>query len=362
MRAAVINEIGAGFEIEELEVDNPRGAEVLVRVEAAGLCHSDLIVSTVDRGRPLPMVVGHEMAGVVVALGPDATDFQIGDHVIATEISFCGTCEECVNGSTFRCLQPTRAMRSPQDPARLTRNGDRVEAFGVAGFAEYTVLHQNKLVRVPEQIPFAHAAVLGCATATGVGSVVNAAKVLPGDTVAVIGLGGIGLNMIQGAKLAGAKTIIGIDLQPHKLELAKKFGATHVINGGSQDVLATVKEITGGGVHHSFEAIGLGATQRQAIDITRTGGDIYFIGIPQGKPLDLNIMMDLLVRQRSVHGVYMGSSNVRKDIPYYADLYLQGRLNLEDLVAREIQLDQINEAYQEQETGAIARTVIRFEH
>ncbi|HJX76751.1 Zn-dependent alcohol dehydrogenase [Glutamicibacter sp.] len=360
MRAAVVNTIGEGFDIQEIEVDQPRGKEVLVKVEAAGLCHSDHIVANVDRGRPLPMVVGHEMAGIVVDLGPAATDFEIGDHVIATEISFCGTCAECVNGASYRCTSPHSALRGSEDPARLTREGHRVEGFGVAGFAEYTVLHQNKLVKVPKEIPFAQAAVLGCATATGVGAVLNAAKVAPGETVAVVGLGGIGLNVIQGARLAGAKTIIGIDLQPDKLELAKKFGATHVIHGGEQDVVAAIKEITGTGVHHSFEAIGLGATQRQAIDVTRTGGHVHFIGLPQGKPLELNVMLDLLIHQRSLHGIYMGSSNVRKDIPYYADLYLQGRLNLDDLIAQEIPLEQINEAYEKQETGAIARSVIRF--
>jgi len=360
MLAAVINTIGNGFDIEELDIDEPRGQEILVKVEAAGLCHSDHIVATTDRGRPLPMVVGHEMAGVVVGLGPEASDFTIGDHVIASEISFCGTCEECINGATFRCLNPQHALRGSDAPARLSRKGERVEGFGVAGFAEYTVLHQNKLVRVPEQIPFAQAAVLGCATATGVGAVLNAAKVAPGETVAVVGLGGIGLNVIQGARLAGAKTIIGIDLQPDKLELAKKFGATHVINGREEDVLATVRQITGGGVHHSFEAIGLAATQRQAMEVTKTGGHVYFIGIPQGQPLDMNIMLDLLIPQRNLHGIYMGSSSVRKDIPYYAELYLQGRLNLNDLVAQEISLQDINDAYATQETGSIARSVIRF--
>ncbi|WP_411731070.1 zinc-binding dehydrogenase [Paeniglutamicibacter sp.] len=360
MRAAVINAIGAGFEIQDLDIDEPRGAEVLVRVEAAGLCHSDMIVASVDRGRPLPMVVGHEMAGVVVKLGPEATDFQIGDHVIGSEISFCGACEECVNGATYRCLNPGAVMRAPQDPARLSLDGQRVEAFGVAGFAEFTVLHQNKLVKIPAEIPFAQAAVLGCATATGVGAVLNSAKVAPGQSVAVVGLGGIGLNLVAGARLAGARTIIGIDLQPDKLELARKFGATHVINGAEEDVVARVQEITGRGVHHAFEAIGLGATQRQAIEATRTGGDVHFIGIPQGKPLELSVMMDLLVKQRSLHGIYMGSSNIRKDIPYYAELYLQGRLNLDDLIAQEIELEQINEAYERQETGAIARSIIRF--
>ncbi|RAN78168.1 alcohol dehydrogenase [Bacillus sp. SRB_336] len=360
MRAAVINTIGAGFQIQDLDIDEPRGAEVLVKVEAAGLCHSDMIVATTDRGRPLPMVVGHEMAGVVVGLGPDATGFELGDHVVGSEISFCGVCEECVDGASYRCLNPGAVTRPPSAPARLSRGGERVEAFGVAGFAEYTVLHQNKLVKIPAEIPFAQASVLGCATATGVGAVLNAARVSPGQSVAVVGLGGVGLNLVAGARLAGARTIVGIDLQPAKLDLARRFGATHVINGAATDVAAAVRDITGRGVHHAFEAIGLGATQRQAIEVTRVGGDVHFIGIPQGKPLELNVMVDLLMHQRSLHGIYMGSSTIRRDIPYYAELYLQGRLNLDDLIAQEITLDGINEAYARQETGAIARSIIRF--
>jgi S-(hydroxymethyl)glutathione dehydrogenase/alcohol dehydrogenase len=360
VKAAVINQIDGTFDIEELEIDVPRGAEVLVEVKAAGLCHSDMIVASVDRGRPLPMVVGHEMAGIVIELGPEATDFQIGDHVIASEISFCGCCEECVDGATYRCTDPGSIHRTPDDVPKLRRNGEAVHAFGVAGFAEHALVHQNKLVRVPEEIPFPQAAVLGCATTTGVGAALNSARVQPGDTVAVVGLGGIGLNIVSGAQIAGAKTIIGIDLHPAKLELARKFGATHVINSGEEDVAARVKEITALGVHHSFEAIGLGLTQKLAINLTRVGGAVYFIGIPQGAPLNFNVMTDLLVGQRKLQGVYMGSSNIRRDIPFYADLYLQGRLNLNDLIGQEISLAQINDAYGVQESGAIARSVITF--
>lgn len=360
MKAAVINTIGEPFAIEDLEIDTPRGSEVLVEVKAAGLCHSDFIVANVDRGRPLPMVVGHEMAGVVAAVGPDATDFEIGDHVSASEINSCHSCEECTNGAPFRCLNQGILNRAPDAPAKLTRSGERMEAFGVAGFAEYTLVHQNKLVKIPPAIPFPQAAVLGCATSTGVGAALNSANVSPGDTVAVIGLGGIGLNVISGARIAGAGKIIGIDLHPSKLDLALKFGATDVINGRETDVVTRVREITGRGVHHAFEAIGLGATQRQAIDVSRVGGNVYFIGIPQGSPLELNVMGDLMVGQRSIQGVYMGSSNIRRDIPFYCDLYLQGRLNLDDLIAQEVSLDHINEAYAQQEGGSIARSIIRF--
>lgn len=358
MKAALVNTPNGRFDIEEIEISDPVGSEVLVEVRAAGLCHSDLLVASIDRGRPLPMVVGHEMAGVVAAVGPEVRDLAVGDHVVGSEVSFCGHCEECRTGHTFRCLAPGAILRPAEAGPKLRRGDEAVNAFGVAGFAQYTLCHSNKLVRIPREIPFPQAAVLGCATATGVGAALNTAKVQPGDTVAVIGLGGIGLNILSGARIAGASVIIGIDVHDSKLELAPGFGATHVINSAEEDAVERVREITGRGVHHSFEAIGLARTQGQAIDMARVGGGAYFIGIPQGPPLELNVMMQLIATQRRIQGVYMGSSDIRRDIPFYADLYLQGRLNLDDLIAREIRLDEINEAYRIQEKGGIARSVI----
>lgn len=358
MKAALINAIGGKFDVEDIEISEPVGAEVLVEVKAAGLCHSDMLVASVDRGRPLPMVAGHEMAGIVAAVGPDVRGLAVGDHVVGSEVSFCGHCEECRTGNTFRCMSPGDIGRPEEAGPKLRRGSEAVQAFGVAAFAEYTLCHENKLVRIPKAVPFPQAAVLGCATTTGVGAALNTAQVGPGDTVAVIGLGGIGLNILSGARIAGAATIIGIDVHASKLGLAARFGATHVINSAEEDPVTRVREITGRGVHHSFEAIGLGKTQGQALDMTRVGGGAYFIGIPQGAPLELNVMTQLMIPQRRVQGVYMGSSDIRRDIPLYAELYLQGRLNLDDLIAREIQLDEINDAYRVQETGSIARSVI----
>lgn len=360
MRAAIINEIGRGFSVEDVQLDEPRGAEVLVEVKAAGLCHSDYSVANTDRGRPLPMVVGHEMAGVVVQLGPDVQDFQIGDHVVGTEVSSCRACESCVGGAPYRCLNPAAIRRAPGEPAKLSQRERAIHGFGLSAFAEYSVVHQNKLVRIPAEIPFSQAAVLGCATATGVGAVLNSAKVSPGESVVVIGLGGVGLNVISGAALAGARHIIGVDIQGDKLELANNFGATHTFNGEDSGMLEAIRAVTGGGADHAFEVIGFGQTQRQAIEVTKVGGAVHFVGIPKGEPLDLSVMSDLLVGQRSLHGVYMGASDLRRDIPYYCDLYLQGRLNLDDLVAQEIELEEINKAYVQQSTGSIARSVIRF--
>ncbi|MDR2256478.1 MAG: zinc-binding dehydrogenase [Arthrobacter sp.] len=358
MQAALITRLDGSFELGDVDIDTPRGAEVLVEVKAAGLCHSDFLVATLDRGRELPLVAGHEMAGVAVGLGPDVTDLEIGDHVVATEIDFCGRCAACRAGQPYRCQNPAAVRRPDGAPARLSSLTGTVNAFGVAGFAERTLLHQNKLVRIPKDVPFEKAAVLGCAVSTGMGAVLNTAAVRPGETVAVVGLGGIGLNAIQGAALAGARTIIGVDLQPSKLELAtEKFGATHAFNA-ADDVATAVRELTGGGVDHVFEAIGLGVTQRQALELARVGGSVNLIGIPQGAPLEFSVMRDLLMTQRTLRGVYMGSSDPRRDIPFYADLYLQGRLNLDDLVASTVSLGEIGEAYARQEGGAIARTVV----
>lgn len=360
MRAAVINEIGAGFQIEDVSIDEPMGAEVLVEVRAAGLCHSDYSLATIDRGRALPMLVGHEMSGVVVAVGPDAHDLAVGDHVIGTQIQACGLCRACSAGKPYQCSNPG-ALSRPADAAPRLRQQDRaVSSFGLGAFAEYALVHQNQLVRVPEEIPFAQAAILGCATATGVGSVLNAARVCASESVVVIGLGGVGLNVLSGARIAGARQIIGIDLQPEKLELAERFGATHALNGADPNLRERIFDITDGGADHAFEVIGFEETQRQAIDSTRVGGSVHFIGIPRSNPFELSVMADLLVGQRSLNGIYMGASDMRRDIPYYCDLYIQGRLNLDDLIAQEISLDQINSAYEQQSSGAIARSVISF--
>lgn len=360
MRAAVINRLDGTFDVEELTMDRPLRDEVLVEVGAAGLCHSDFLVASVDRGRPVPMVAGHEMAGTVIEVGDDVRGLEVGDRVVATEVDFCGACRECRISAPFRCLDPGAARRPSGAPAKLSRDGEPVTAFGVAGFAERVLLHRNKLVKVPTAIPFAQAAVLGCAVSTGVGAVLNSAGVRAGQTVAVVGLGGVGLNVVQGAVLAGARAVVGIDVQPSKLELGRRFGATHVVNASTGDVAGAVRDATGGGADHVFEAIGFAKTQRQAIGLTRTGGSVNFIGIPQGSPLDVDVMRHLLMGQRTFRGVYMGSTDPRRDIPFYAELYLQGRLNLDDLVSARVGLDAINEAYARQETGAIARSVITF--
>ncbi|MFC4244757.1 Zn-dependent alcohol dehydrogenase [Gryllotalpicola reticulitermitis] len=361
MRAAVVHQINGVFDVEDdVEIGTPQGREVLVEVKASGLCHSDLHLAENDFGIPLPMVLGHEVAGIVTAVGPDVTDFAVGDHVVGSLVQSCGHCAACRAGRTYQCSNPNETLRDPANGSRLTAGGAPVtQGMGLGGFAEQALIHENQLAKVPDALPFPQAALLGCGTVTGAGGAINTAGVRFGDTVAVIGAGGVGLNVISGAKIAGADRIIAVDLQPAKLELAAKFGATDLVNPAETDPVAAVLELTGGGVDHAFEVIGLTSTSEQAIKMARLGGGAYLIGVHKpGATLAVDVLTDLLYGQKKVQGVYMGSTNIKHDIPYYADLYLQGRLNLDDLVSREIGLDQINSAYEELKSGSIARSVI----
>jgi S-(hydroxymethyl)glutathione dehydrogenase/alcohol dehydrogenase len=361
MKAAILNSLDGTFQIEEIEIDAPRGREVLVEVKASGLCHSDLHFAEQDFGVPLPAVLGHELAGVVLAIGPEAREFAVGDHVVGSLIQFCGHCRACISGRTYQCTHPEETLRDDPDHAhRLTRDGDGVtQVFGTGAFAERALVHENQLALVPKELPFAQASLLGCGTITGAGAAINTAAVRPGDTVAVIGIGGVGLNVISGAKLAGAARIVAIDMQPKKEELARRFGATDFIDASAGDSVEAVRMLIDGGVDHAFEVVGIKTTSEQAIKMACKGGGAYLIGVHSPmKTIDVNVTIDLLTNQVDLRGVYMGSSNIKHDIPMYAQLYLQGKLNLDDLISREINIGEINDAYKELKQGAIARSVI----
>ena len=360
MKAAVLNALNGTFDIENIDIDVPKGREVLVEVKASGLCHSDLHMAQNDFGVPLPAVLGHELAGIVKQVGPDVREFQVGDHVVGSLIQYCGHCEACLDGRTYQCAHPEETLRATTDGQRLTRAGQPVTAvFGTAAFAELALVHENQLARVPEALPFPQASILGCGCVTGAGAAINTADVKPGDTVAVLGVGGVGLNVISGARLAGASRIIAIDTQPAKEDLARRFGATDFVDASKGDAVEAVRALTGGGVQHAFEVIGLKPTSEQSIKMARKGGAAYMIGIHKpGSSIAVDALGDLIDRQVTVKGVYMGSSNIKHDIPMYAELYLQGRFNLDDLISREISLAEINGAYDELKKGVIARSVI----
>ncbi|WP_159502168.1 zinc-binding dehydrogenase [Microbacterium sp. 18062] len=360
-RASIVTALGAGFETEDLEIDDPIGREVLIEVKASGLCHSDLHAATTGLGFPFPAVFGHEIAGVVRSVGPETTGIVPGQHVVASLVQFCGDCAACRSDRTYQCERPAETGRGDGEAPRLRRADGQpvVAAFGTGGFSELCLVHENQVVVVSDDLPFPVAAILGCATITGAGAAINSAGVRVGDSVAVIGLGGVGLNVISGARLAGATTIVAIDAQEEKLALAPRFGATHTVHAdGETDVVAAVQQITGGGVDHAFEVIGLASTTQDAIRMTRVGGAANLIGIHRPGSTIAVDPGDLLISQRTIRGIYMGSSNIKTDIPRYARLYQQGRLNLDDLIAREIALDDVAEAYEQLRSGTTARSVI----
>jgi len=362
MKASVVKKVGGIFQTEDVQIDQPKGYEVLVNIKASGLCHSDLHVRDADYGFPFPAVLGHEPAGIVEAVGESVTEFKTGDHVVGCLIQFCGSCEECLSGRTYLCKHPEFTVRKAGEAPRLKdKNGNLMnQGFGLGGFSEKMIAHQNQLAKVPNEMPFDKACLLGCGTVTGAGAIINTAKVKPGNSVAIIGVGGVGLNAISGAKVAGATTIIAIDIDDQKLEFSKKFGATHTINSKKEDAVSRVKEISEGGVNAAFEVIGLKATSEQAVEMAKRGGGAYLIGMSKPNTLlSVKSYEEMLINGKRLEGVMMGSTNLKRDIPMYAKLYLEGRMNLDDLVYKTIHIDQVEEAYQELASGKIVgRTVI----
>lgn len=359
MKASVVTTRGGGFSVGEVELADPIGREVLVDIKASGLCHTDLTVATADIGYPVPAVFGHEAAGVVTAVGPDVTQVKEGDHVVGCLIQFCGQCTKCLSGRTFECLQPEFTLRGEDEAPRLVHDGEPIsQAFGLGGFAERALVHENQLAVVPGDLPFPQAALLGCGVVTGAGAVLNTADVHHGDTVVVMGAGGVGLNAISGAVLAGASRIVVTDIADGKLERAEAFGATDVINSSQVDPVEAVRDLLPGGVDHVFDFVGARPVTAQGLQMLGTGGGLYLIGIMGENPgIDLDALA-LLTNRSRVEGVYMGSSNLKRDIPFYAEMSLRGRFNLKDLVSKEIALGEIDQGYESLKDGSIARVVI----
>ncbi|MET9262125.1 Zn-dependent alcohol dehydrogenase [Amycolatopsis sp. NPDC004079] len=364
MKAAVLLEVGKPLEIRDIDLAAPLAHEVVVDVKASGLCHSDLYTMKTDFGWPVPLVLGHEVAGVVSSVGQDVTDVAVGDHVVANLISSCGRCANCLRGVPTNCTDPGAIRRGPGEKPRYSMHGVPVSQIGdIGGFAEQILVHERNLVPIDRTIPFDRAALLGCGVITGVGAVKNAAGVRFGDSVAVIGCGGVGLNVVQGAAISGASHVVAIDLQPAKLELARRFGATDVVDPAEEaDLPARVRKIVGkAGVDYAFEVIGLPQTVQQAIDITDTGGSTYVVGKMKPGTSAALTAADLLRGNKKLSGVFMGATVAGVDIPLYSKLYQQGRLNLDDLVSETISLDRINEGYAKLEKGEIARSVVVFD-
>ena len=359
MRAAVLETIPSTLEVTEVDIDTPHRREVLVRTVAAGLCHSDLHFMEGKYLHDTPTIPGHEVAGIVEAVGDDVTELQPGDHVIGCLSIFCGRCEFCLSGRPVLCNRQG-LERHEKQPFRLSRNGEKIHQFlRLSAFAEYLLVHENTLVKIRDDMPLDRAALIGCAVTTGIGAVFNTAKVPPGSTVAVLGCGGVGLNVVQGAAIAGAGRVIAIDTMPWKLDLAREFGATDLVDVHAGDPAEQVKELTGGGVEYSFEAIGLKVAAEQSFAMLRKGGTATVVGmIPEGQKIE--IPGSELLDEKRIQGSNMGSNRFRVDMPRYVDLYMSGRLKLDELVSRRISLNEINDGFEAMKRGDVARSVITF--
>ena len=359
MKAAVVTEFGSGFHVADVELDSPAAREVIVEVRASGLCHSDYTVAASDYGFPVPAVFGHEVAGVVTEVGPEVRTLRSGDHVVACLVQSCGTCAKCIIGRPYQCLVPGANERGPDDAPRLKHPAmDLTQGFGVGGFAEKVLVHERMLVKVPEALPFAQAAIIGCGVVTGAGSVLNSAAVRAGDTVVVVGAGGVGLNAVQAASLVGASRIVAVDLQQPQLDRAAKLGATDVVRADEGDPVDAVRAALPDGADHVFDFVGVRSVTEQAFGMVGMGGGLYLIGSSSADPgLDVDAR-ELMMRHAKVQGVGMGSTNPHRDIPVYADLYLQGRYDLDALVSRTIALDEIDAGYAAMKAESLARVVI----
>jgi S-(hydroxymethyl)glutathione dehydrogenase / alcohol dehydrogenase len=358
MKALVVNVLGGGFDFEDVEIAAPIRREVLVDVQASGLCHTDLLFATHDIV-PMPAVLGHEVSGIVAAVGPDVTQFRAGDHVVGSLAQSCGSCARCLSGRSFQCLHPESTLRRTADPPRLSHNGVGLfQGLGLGGFAERALIHENQLAVLPKEMPFAQAALLGCGVVTGAGAVLNTAGVNAGDTVVIFGAGGVGLNAISGARIAGASRIVVIDIQPKRLEAAKQFGATDVIDSMKSKPVDAVRDLLPRGADHVFDFVGLKAVAEQGLAMLGGGGGLYLVGVARPEVnIDLNIF-DSIGGQKHVHGVNFGSTNFKRDIPMYAELYLQGRINLDDLVSKRITLRDVNDGYAALKDGSLNRIVV----
>jgi len=372
IRAAVLNRMGAQppyavskpLAIEEVELDPPGQGEVLIRIAAAGLCHSDLSVINGDRPRPTPMVLGHEAAGVVEEAGPGVTDLEKGDHVIMVFVPSCGHCVPCAEGRPALCEPGAVANTAGtllSGARRLHRNGQEVHHhLGVSAFAQYATVSRRSLVKIDPALPLDEAALFGCAVLTGVGAVINTARVPVGASVAVIGLGGVGLSSLLGAVACGARRIVAVDLSDEKLGLARQLGATDTVNAGTTDAVGEIREATKGGVEFVFEMAGSARAMELAYRITRRGGTTVTAGLPPPDAVLPLPLVNLVAEERTVKGSYIGTCVPSRDVPRLIELYQRGRLQVDRLMSGRLALDDINVGFDRLAEGKAVRQVVLF--
>jgi alcohol dehydrogenase len=366
VRGAVLRELGLPapyaesrpLEIAELQLDRPGPGEVLVRVRAAGLCHSDLSVIDGSRPRVMPMVLGHEAAGEVVETGPGVSGLAAGDHVVLTFVPSCGTCAPCLAGRAALCEPGAAANAAGTLLSGARRWGDGLHHhLGVSAFAEQIVVSERSAVRVDPALPFDVAALFGCAVLTGVGAVLHSARVAPGDSVAIFGLGGVGLAALLGARVAGAGTIVAVDVVPAKLERARELGATHAVPAGP-DAVEAVRDLTGGGATHVVETAGSARVLADAYAATRRGGTTVTVGLPHPEQQFSIPAVSLVAEERTLRGSYLGSSVPARDIPRFVALHLAGQLPVEHLLTHRLALDELNEGFDRLARGEAVRQAV----
>jgi len=360
MKAAVLEHIPGELVIDDVQIANVGPHEVLVQTTAAGLCHSDLHFIEGKYPHPVPTVLGHESAGVVEAVGSQVSYVQPGDHVISCISGFCGACRYCLSGRPNLC-DKVGLSADPGGPPRLRRGDQPIFQFAdLSSFAEQLLVHEHMLVKIRPDMPLDKAALIGCAVTTGVGAVLNTANVRPGEVVAVIGCGGVGLNAIQAAAIVGAGRVIAVDRIASKRDLAYAFGATDVVDASTVDPVAAVLELTGGGVDHAFEAIGLVTTAQQAFNMLAKGGTATIIGmIPFGERIEIDGFQFLM--EKRLQGSNMGSNRFRIDMPQYIEWYLAGKLKLDELVSAVMPLEKINDGFAALKGGEVARQLVTFD-
>ena len=364
MQAAVLIETHTPFRIETVDLAPPQAGEILIKMAASGVCHSDWHVVEGLSYFPLPIICGHEGAGVVESVGEGVTQVRPGDHVALNFRAYCGNCFYCQHGKPNLCETYTPVLRSglqKDGTSRLSWNGEPVYIMtGLGCFAEYVVIPENAAVPVRRDVPLEVAALVGCAVSTGVGAAMYTADVRPGESVAVYGAGGVGLNIIMGAVMCGADPVIAIDTNSTKMEIAREFGATHTLYSDDTAV-AQIQSLTNGrGADHVFESVGLQSLQETAFDATRPGGTLTLVGLtPVGS--GTNLPGAIITRtEKVIRGSFYGSVHPRRDFPMFLDLYCNGKLMLDELVTRRYRLDEINEAYANMLTGEVARGIIVF--
>jgi S-(hydroxymethyl)glutathione dehydrogenase/alcohol dehydrogenase len=362
MRAAVFHGPHQPLSIEEVEIDAPGPREMIVRTVASGVCRSDAPYVDGLYAWPAPAVLGHEASGIVEQTGSLVTQFAPGDHVIANLSVFCGSCERCITGHPNLCDKQLVRRASDEPPKlRLASTGEALhDFFDLSSFAERMLLHENAAVKIADDVPLDIAALISCGVMTGMGAALNCARVEPGSNVAVFGAGGVGLAAIQGCRIAGALRIIAVDIVESKLALAKELGATDIVDSTAVDPVARIRELTDGGAHYTFDAIGLADVSRQAFDALRPGGTATVIGmIPEGDQVSLD--GSAFLSEKKIQGTDMGSNRAFVDMPRYVDFYRQGKLRLDEMVTKHCALDDVNEAFRAMKAGEVARTVIMFE-